>query len=404
MGVGTLVRYLILGDRQAIRTIARSRHALAVGALFVLSAGLAREYDGEDLLHEPWHLLLPFAASVAASAVLYVASVGHPCRKGNGFRGYFSFLALFWMTAPLAWLYAVPYERFLSARQATAANLLTLAVVAAWRVALMARVLQVGMGYARQEAAVKALFVANGLLLLALGVKVLGVVHAADILSSMGGVRQPEEETVVGTVTFFLFPLSVFACIALGVLLGYYHPSRPRWRVLSDRAPAPSPSRPLWCLAVVSVAAWVIVLPFTQPEQQRRHRVERAFEQGRLDEALAEMSAHPREAFPSHWVPPPPPGQSGYSKLPGLLDVMDKMIEGPPPADWVREAYLARFRRILLQAESDRTHDWRIAAILRRLPEGQALLAELEQGSWGAVRAGQLRDCMKELDEKEQRR
>src|SRR5437763_4576239 len=70
MGIGTLLRYLI-GDRRAILEIAGNRHALWVGLLFVLSAGFAREYDGEDLLHEPWHLFIPLAASLVASLLLY---------------------------------------------------------------------------------------------------------------------------------------------------------------------------------------------------------------------------------------------------------------------------------------------------------------------------------------------
>ncbi|MEI4896505.1 hypothetical protein Q8G71_35005, partial [Klebsiella pneumoniae] len=51
-----------------------------------------------------------------------------------------SFLTLLWLTAPLAWLYAIPYVRFLSPGAATSANLWTLACVAAWRVVLMMRV------------------------------------------------------------------------------------------------------------------------------------------------------------------------------------------------------------------------------------------------------------------------
>ena len=43
-----------------------------IGLLFVLAAGVAREYDGEDLWHEPWHVLLPLGASLATSLVLYL--------------------------------------------------------------------------------------------------------------------------------------------------------------------------------------------------------------------------------------------------------------------------------------------------------------------------------------------
>jgi hypothetical protein len=150
MRVRTLLRYLI-GDRQAILEVAANPHALWLGLLFVLSAGFAREYDGEDLLHEPWHLLIPLAASLASSFFLYTIAYGaQPLPWGQRrpfFAGYRSFLGLFWMTAPLAWLYAIPYERFWSEGDAARANLATLGLVAAWRVVLMIRVLQVTMRY-----------------------------------------------------------------------------------------------------------------------------------------------------------------------------------------------------------------------------------------------------------------
>src|SRR5205085_6636802 len=111
------------------------------------SAGFAREYDGEDLWHEPWHLLIPLAASLVSSFVLFticfVRVVNNDPDRPSFFAAYRSFLTLFWMTAPLAWLYALPYERFLGPGPATSANLWTLALVAAWRVAIMVRVVSV---------------------------------------------------------------------------------------------------------------------------------------------------------------------------------------------------------------------------------------------------------------------
>src|SRR6478609_360522 len=102
MGIGTLFRYLI-GDREAILAIAGSRHSLWVGLLFVLSAGLAREYDGEDLLHEPWHVFLPLGASLVSSLLLFTLAFGFALSKGEPWRDtprrYLSFLGLFWMTA-----------------------------------------------------------------------------------------------------------------------------------------------------------------------------------------------------------------------------------------------------------------------------------------------------------------
>src|SRR5262245_35160561 len=130
MGIATLLRYLV-GEREAILTLAVQPRAWLVGLLFVFSAGVAREYDGEDLLHEPWHLLLPLAASLVSSFLLYTVVYGVFARRRSNqpsfFAAYRAFLGLFWLTAPLAWLYVVPYERFLSPLHAINANLATLA-------------------------------------------------------------------------------------------------------------------------------------------------------------------------------------------------------------------------------------------------------------------------------------
>jgi hypothetical protein len=140
----TLLRYLVFLDRQAIQDIAVCRQAVWLGLLFVLSAGFAREYDGEDLLHESRHLLLPLGASLVTSLLLFglVWLVERGWRRGEQSFGqaYRSFLGLYWMTAPLAWLYAVPVERFLSPADAVRANLWLLGIVALWRVVLMVRV------------------------------------------------------------------------------------------------------------------------------------------------------------------------------------------------------------------------------------------------------------------------
>src|SRR5919204_6475497 len=122
MPIRTLLRYL-LGDRQAIFVIAADRWALVLGFLFVLSAGFAREYDGEDLLHEPWHAVLPVGASLLTSFLLFSLTYGVAKAKGASgppfLAAYGVFLSLFWVTAPLAWLYAIPYQRFLGPVEAT---------------------------------------------------------------------------------------------------------------------------------------------------------------------------------------------------------------------------------------------------------------------------------------------
>src|SRR4051812_46517892 len=130
MGLRTLLLYLI-GNRQAILTLAANRWTVWLGAVFVLSAGLAREYDGADLLHEPWWLLIPFGASIGAS--FFLAMLASSAVRDFAWYKYRCFLGLFWMTAPLAWLYAIPFERFLDPVSAMQANVYVLGLVATWR-------------------------------------------------------------------------------------------------------------------------------------------------------------------------------------------------------------------------------------------------------------------------------
>src|SRR5262245_8431110 len=133
MSIRTVLLYLV-GNREAILQVANCRGGLWLGLAFVFSAALAREYDGQDLVHEPWHLLVPLAASLGSSLALYlliyVISLVRGPRGLPSLNAYRAILQLFWMTAPLAWLYAIPFERFLSPGDATRANLYLLGLVA----------------------------------------------------------------------------------------------------------------------------------------------------------------------------------------------------------------------------------------------------------------------------------
>ncbi len=73
MSISTVLRFL-LGYRKAIVEVAYCPIALLVGGLFVLSAGFAREYDGEDLLSEPWYVGIPLLASLVSSFILHLVS------------------------------------------------------------------------------------------------------------------------------------------------------------------------------------------------------------------------------------------------------------------------------------------------------------------------------------------
>lgn len=372
MQVSTLFWYL-LGSRRAILQIAADRRAVGIGFLFVLSAGLARDYDGEDLIHEPWHLLAPFGASLTTSFLLYALVFGMARAKkaplpsfGSGYR---VFLGLFWMTAPLAWLYAIPYERFLPPASATAANLWTLGIVALWRVLLMARVVSVLMDYYFWSALLIVLALADSELLVVMRFL------PFPLIEVMGGIRYSEPEIFVRGVTQQLFGWS---CCSLPVWLlagavGVVAQKGLAWRgpLLAGADPAQS-RLGIYTLAWISIAIWFFIMPFTQPEQLLRWSVERDFKKGRIAEALAKMSSHAPTDFPPHWIPPPKWGAGDVRSYPDpLFAFLEAMIQDPP-ATWVQAIYLEKFKYWLLTPylEISVEEGTLIRKLLSRFPEG----------------------------------
>jgi hypothetical protein len=164
-----------LGDADTIRRLAANPWTLAVGAVLVLSAGLARNYDTHDLRSQWWRLLLPFVASTAAAAVLFFV-VAALIRLGVPLAPLgWGILGLFWLTAPFAWLYGLPFERYLSPVQARRARLGALGVVAVGRVALMTRCVSVLCGCDWREALLSVVCFAVPTALLAVGAALLFV-------------------------------------------------------------------------------------------------------------------------------------------------------------------------------------------------------------------------------------
>ncbi|MBI3861378.1 MAG: hypothetical protein HY290_05740 [Planctomycetia bacterium] len=337
MTIPTLFKYL-LGNRRAILEITNCREAIRLGCVLVLSAGLAREYDGADLWHEPWHLVLPLAASLLTSFLLFLlvsVAAGNAGREELFLCRYRSFLGLYWMTAPLAWLYAIPVERFLEPASATAANLWLLALVATWRVALMVRVIAVYFRMQVWRAFFIVLFFADTVALVMLRLTPL------PLFDMMGGIRlSPSEQTIrdvacvvqiIGTLTWPIW--------MIGALVAVF-----RRKTAGDPASEPFVpnriDRSLWILAIGSLAVWTVVLPLTQPQQQLKWRVDRDLRRGRLEDGVALLSAHERSDFPPHWDPPP---RLGYGEtLPGAPDMFRALLARDTKA-WVRSLYVDKF-------------------------------------------------------------
>jgi hypothetical protein len=348
MQVRTIFLYLI-GNRQAILDIAADRRWLGIGALFVLSAGLAREYDQEDLLHEWWYLLIPFGASLLTSLVLY-SLISLAARKQRDHRTYWAnysrFLGLYWMTAPLAWLYAIPYERFLDLTGAMIANLITLAFVAAWRVGLMCRVVSVFASASLRQAVGIVILFASGI-----AVTGIGFTHFANtsqaIVEAMAGVRPPPNQRLVlnieGNFICFGFPVLVVAFIHYCIL-------QSKRSTTTMTVPNARPMRigafgtGVLAVAIASVLLWLPILYRTQGEQLLAHEVRNELRAGNTIIALDIMSAHPPDDFPPHWDAPPKLGLSPDRFQ--LLSILDTLRDHPA-APWVHAAYVAKLEQLM---------------------------------------------------------
>lgn len=393
MTPATLLRYLF-GQRSAIQQVAEDPRSLWIGLAFVMSAAFAREYDREDLLNEPWHLAIPLVASLAASLAIFAAlwfELGNPSSPIGYWDRYRTFLSLFWMTAPLAWLYAIPYEQFLDPIDALRANLWTLALVALWRVVLLIRAVQVWLKLDWRAAPV-VLLCADALAMAAV------MFLPWPIIEVMGGMKPPADSHILGRAKILVLVVGVPSFLVLFGLSTYW---RPALGPDEPEASAPSTRRPVWSLAVLAalaIAAGCAVLPWTQPPQQLRRQVERTMAGGEVHEALVILSAHPRESFPPDWNVPPVwvPGEPRGP----FLDAVEASQAGEGPG-WAREVYLARFTNYLtsyafVYGAEDETLV-RMARVVARTPEvlaphaNPAFMSAFEMREAAAARARAVR-------------
>jgi hypothetical protein len=230
MRISTIARFLI-GNREAILSLVAYRSTPLVGALFVLSAGLARSYHTVDLLAQPWRLLTPCAVSTAlATVLLLMTDIGprkepleeDPRKAISLSRRWLSLLGLFWMTAPLAWLYGIPYERFADPLTATQAKIWTLAIVAGWRVVLMTRVLSVLANRRALATFFHVMILADGMVWIGLSVAKLPLIQfMAEI--QLTDAEQFVADTVLSARILAFLSLPVWG---IGALLAFAAPRR----------------------------------------------------------------------------------------------------------------------------------------------------------------------------------
>ncbi|CAG1010633.1 hypothetical protein PHYC_03892 [Phycisphaerales bacterium] len=348
----TIAEFL-LGHRPSILRLWSDRWSLLIGAILVLAGSLARNYDGHHLLRE-WHVLLHgFGASVANAFLLYtlarlavaIASSkpgDESVRRPHFWRGYLSFLGVFWMTAPMAWLYGIPYEHLLEPLKAVEANLWTLAAVSFWRVLLMARVLSVALDVPFWSVLFITLLFGDALALAALFTAPL------PTIDFMGGLRHPPETQLIASTAFAagFWALVTLPVWVIAALVGL------RWLKPGQRslpAPARFPIPKAACgMAVVAVAGWLAAGLATQPSVGLKLDVENSVKAGRYDQAASILAAHHRGEFPPIWDLPP----RNWDRSPNYREALAGMtravaVEGGPT--WFADAYSQKVWRELLR-------------------------------------------------------
>jgi len=349
----TLARFFC-GDWRAILIIANSPAALLLGFLFVISAGFAREYDGEYLLAEPWHIFIPLGASLATSFILYsmLYGVGYlsGLKAAPFLSGYRRFLILFWMTAPLAWLYAIPWERFCSAGDAMRFNLYLLALVAVYRVLLITRVASVFYRARFFSVFVVVMVFADAIALAAISV------IPQPVISMMGGIRHSESEMVIFETTAVVVILGMITgpFWLIGVVLTVIATNESdgkKWSLPESSSTVLPSHFPVhwgcWVLALLAILIGIIALPGPQAEQRNRYEAMTLFEEGKGAEAIVFMSSKSQDEFPPHWDPPPYPGYEKHE--PDIFEVI-LIVHTHDAADWVRDLYVEKYKRTTTSA------------------------------------------------------
>lgn len=294
----TIARFLV-GKRDAIEKIASSKSAFFLAALFIVSAGLARNYDHHILVREPLWIFGPFAMTFFSSFFIFsfVKSLGGlnqgalksiPTPSSN----YFPFLRCFAMTAPLAWLYGIPVEQFTTALVATQFNFAVLLIVSFWRLILMMRVIIVLFNFTPLRAFCLISIPASIEIFFATFIK------SVSIVGIMGGMKLTTAESFLYKATQAVTAGSFFLFIAACLLI--FFSKRGEIRKYPPVENPPKISRPTWIVAVTIIALWLVAS--TQPQKRLRNltKFQNLIEERQYQEAQVFTESIDKTDFPPH--------------------------------------------------------------------------------------------------------
>ncbi|MEP3888812.1 MAG: hypothetical protein ABJN69_00010 [Hellea sp.] len=158
---------------------------ITLAILFAWLAGLGRYWDHPSAADWQYWGLGSVAYIFVLTTILYLVIWPLKPKRWD----WVAILIFIGLTSPLAWLYAIPVERFLPAQTAKMLNINFLAIVALWRVILYVLFL---MRYAGLRGLRLTAAIFMPLVLIIIGLSMLNLEHA--IFEVMAGIEQERSE------------------------------------------------------------------------------------------------------------------------------------------------------------------------------------------------------------------
>ena len=239
------------------------------------------------------------------------------------------------MTAPLAWLYGIPYERFLNEVNAAQANVWTLELVSVWRVLLISRVVAVLTPSSIFSAFTKVAVPALAIVFVAISYA------RMPLIDFMGGVRVPPSVQPVADAYLFVTFFGFFALVIGGIiwLVSLFFANREATLAGFREQRSRSVGRSLPILALLVILGFAAAFPITQREQKLRYNVETDLKRNRIDQALNILASHPQRDFPPQWTPPPWPEYGEGDKNPSLAEIVKSLQGRTDIPAWILATY-----------------------------------------------------------------
>ena len=286
----------MLGRQEAVRKVATTQYLFWVACGLVVTAGLARNYDHHLLLEEPMWILGPFGMAFFSSFLIFgfirlVCRIPFKGRNGGEpFCNYNAWMRCFFMTAPLAWLYGIPYENFMPILPATQVNFATLLLVSLWRVYIMGQVTRSLFGIPPLVAYSAMLFPASVEMMFGSFNKTL------NLVGIMGGMRISESDEFLAGATGFVTIVSFWLAIA-SLLLLLCCVAKGKGEAFAEEVKRPFSKGIIW-LTGSALTVFLVAAVIYQPKLAIMKELRKAVHGKEMDRVVEILQETPESAFP----------------------------------------------------------------------------------------------------------